>query len=113
MARTPLTVQQISLAGITPSFSAGDQANGHEFVNDGACYLEVKNTGGGICTVTVLTPAKVSGMDVAELTVSVPATNGNKKIGPFPTRIFNQAGGLVYVDLSTATGVTLGAFRLG
>jgi hypothetical protein len=33
-------------------------------------------------------------------------------IGPFDSSIFNQAGGLVYVDLSGATSVTLAAIHI-
>lgn len=112
MARTSLTVQDLGLAGITPAYTAGDAVNDHEFINDGRCYLHVKNNGAGSCVVTVQTPAKVGGLDIAEVTVTVPATTGDKKIGPFKTDLFNQAGGLVYVDLDIDTGVTLGAFRL-
>lgn len=112
MARTALTVQNIALAGLTPAYSAGDAVNFHEFINDGNTMLQVKNTGGGACTVTIYTPAKVAGVDIADITVVVGATTGDKMIGPFPTHVFNQSGGLVNVDISTATGVTLGAFRL-
>ena len=113
MARVVNTVQQIAIAGIAPSFSAGDQPNGHEFANDGNVYLEVKNTGGAPITVTIQAPAKFGGVSLTNPTVSVPATTGDRLIGPFPTRIFNQAAGTVYVDLSSSTGVMLAVFRLG
>lgn len=112
MARTALTVQPVSIAGLAPAYTAADQPNGHEFVNDGNMLLHVKNTGGGACTVTLQTPAVVSGVAVSDPTVSVPATTGDRMIGPFDPTIFNQAGGLVYVDLSTGTGVTLAAIKL-
>lgn len=112
MARAVLSVQKVVPSGLQPVYSAGDLANGHEFANDGNVFLHVKNTGGGACTVTVQTPATVGGMAIAEAIVSVPATTGDRMIGPFNTTIFNQVGGLVYVDLSTATGVTLAAIKL-
>ena len=93
MARTALSVQTISVAGQTPSFTAGDQPNGHEFQNDGHMFLEVKNTGAGTCTVTIQTPGKVGGVEIADPTVIVPITSGDKMIGPFEPTIFNQAGG--------------------
>lgn len=112
MARTALTVQSAAISGLTPSYAAGDLANGHEFVNDGNTMLHVKNTGGGACTVTLQTPGKVAGVDISDPTVVVPATTGDKMIGPFDPTVFNQSGGLVYVDISTGTGVTLAAIKL-
>lgn len=113
MPRTALTVQTISLTGLTPAFVAGDAVNHHEFLNDGNAYLEVKNTSGSPVNVTIQTPAKMGGMDVTDLVVSIPATSGDKRIGPFSTRTFNQSGGLVYVDLASSSGITIGAFHLG
>jgi hypothetical protein len=112
MTRGTLSVQEIALAGTTPSYSAGDAANGHQFVNDGQTFLHVKNTGGGACTVTLTTPATIGGVALADPTVSVPMTSGDKMIGPFDPSLFNNAGGLLYVDLSTSSGVTLAAIKL-
>ena len=35
--------------------------------------------------------AKIEGIDIAEITVTIPATNGDKMIGPFDPAIFNQS----------------------
>jgi hypothetical protein len=112
MARSALTVQTISLSGVTPSYAAAN-VDGHEFTNDGKTFLQVKNTSGSPITVTLQTPATVDGVALADPTVSVPATTGDKMIGPFPTRAFNQSGGVVYVDFSAVTNVTVSAFHLG
>jgi len=106
MARTEITVQQSSLAGITPTFNAAI-ADGHMFKNDGNVIIEVKNAAGADVTVTIQTPAKVQGIDLAEITVTVPATTGHKLIGPFDPSLFNQSNGMVYVDYSSATAVTI------
>lgn len=111
MARGTLTVQDITVAGTTPSYSAGS-ADGHQFANDGKTFVQVKNTGAGACTVTIQAPTKVGGLSLTAPTVVVPITSGDKQIGPFDPTLFNQVGGLVYVDLSATSGVTLGAFRL-
>jgi len=110
MARATLTVQEISLAGITPSYTAAE-GDGNSFANDGDVFLQVKNAGSEI-TVTIQTPAKVGGVDVEEITVVVPATTGDKMIGPFEPTIFNQSGGVVYVDYSAVTSVTVAAIKL-
>jgi hypothetical protein len=106
-----MTVQQISRDGIVPSYDAGDAVNGHEFANNGKTFLHVKNGGGSSINVTIPTPGSVDGLAVAERIVAV-AAGAEKMMGPFPTATYNQAGGLVYVDLSDATSVTLDAFRI-
>lgn len=105
-----LTVQNTSLAGITPSWVAA-AAGGDEFANTGDCYFEIKNAGSEM-TVTVETPAKIEGIDIAEITVTVPATTGVKRIGDFDPAIFNQSTGRIAVTYSSVTSVTVGAFKL-
>lgn len=111
MARGTLSVNTIAVAGITPSYTAGNSTDHHQFLNDGNTFLHVKNTGSQI-TVTIDTPATISGMAIADAAVVIPATTGDKMIGPFDPSIFNQTGGYVYVDLSGQTGVTLAAIKL-
>ena len=111
MARGVLTVQEIARAGLTPAYGAGDAVNGHEFLNDGKTFVHIKNGSASPITVTIPTPGKVDGLDVAERTVSVLATS-EKLIGAFPTTTYNQSGNKVYIDLSDATTVTLGAFKI-
>jgi hypothetical protein len=75
-------------------------------------FLYVKNASGSPITVTIDTPGLVDGLAIANLTVSVPATTGERMIGPFPPGIYNQADGNVYVDWSSVTSVTAGVFRM-
>lgn len=110
MARTALTVQTISNSGIAPSFTAAE-TDGNWLVNNGREFLEVKNTGDEI-TVTIQTPATIENVAIAEVAVTIPATTGDKMIGPFATHVFNQADGTVYVDYSGVTNVTAAAFTL-
>lgn len=110
MARTSLTVQEVALAGITLSFEAAN-ADGNSFANDGNVILYVKNGDASSHTVTIPTPATVGGMAVEDLTVSVPA-GGEKVVGPFPTHVFNQSGGVVYVNYDAVTSVTVAAIKV-
>lgn len=113
MARTQLPVQTITPAGLAPSYTAGDAANGHAFSgNTGDCFILVRNTSGSACTVTIETPAKFKGLALVPPAVVVPATNGERQIGPFDPSLYQQQDGNVYIDLSTASGVTLGVFFL-
>jgi len=111
MAYTRLTAQQIVNTGLAPTYAAAASA-GNDFANDGRVFLHVKNTSGNDITVTIATPRKVDGLDVAEDTVSVVKTTGEKFIGPFSPETFNQVGGLVYVTYSAVTNVSVALFRL-
>lgn len=86
-------------------------AGGDEFANTGDTFFQIKNAGSEI-TLTVETPAKIEGIDIAEITVTIPATTGDKMIGPFDPAIFNQSTGRVAVTYSAVTSVTVGAFKL-
>lgn len=112
MPRTNLAIQTVSPAGITPSYTAGDSVNGHDFYNDGNMFVHAKNTNAAVRNLTFQTPAKMGGVDVAELVVQLPATTGDKMIGPFDPTTFNQADGKVYVDLDASAGVTLAAVKV-
>jgi hypothetical protein len=106
-----MTVQQIARTGLNPSFAAVDGTNHNAFANDGRTFLYVTNAAGSPINVTIDTPGVVDGLAVGNLVVSV--TNGQSRvIGPFPTNIYNQADGKVYVDWSSGTSITAAALRL-
>lgn len=113
MARTTLSVQDLVPTGLAQSYTAGDAANGMQFNLSGNTFLHVKNTGGGALTLTLVSNGvKVGGVAIPDQTVTVPATTGDRMIGPIDPRVFGQSGGLAYINLSTATGITLAALRL-
>lgn len=110
MARTALGKQSIVQAGLIPAYSAAN-ADGHSIAGSGNVFLHVKNGGGAPINVTVQTPATVAGLAVTDQVVAV-ANGAEKMIGPFDKRAFNRpAGGsdagLVYVDFSDVTSVTV------
>jgi hypothetical protein len=108
MARTALTVQQVTRAGLTPAYSAAP-VDGHSILNGGKELLHVK-TGGTACNVTIQTPGSVDGQAVADRVVAI-GTSSERIIGPFPPDIYNQASGEIYVDFSAVTSVTVAALR--
>ena len=112
MATVNLAVEQITRAGTdltdTGSLSTG---NTYTFPNDGQTFLHFKKSGAGACTVTIVTPKTIGGMAVADLTVSVPASTGDKMIGPFPPDLFNDSAGLCSFTLSEITGLTVAIAR--
>jgi hypothetical protein len=91
---------------------AGDSTNGMNFQNDGNMFIHAKNTNAAQRTLTILTPARVAGVDVADVAVVLPLTTGDKMIGPFDPTIFNQSDGTVNVDLDASAGVTIAVFKL-
>lgn len=110
MARTALAVQAIDVDGITPSYAAAN-VDGNSVANTGDQFVHVKNGSASSVTVTIPTPAKVQGVDVADITVAV-AAGAEAMIGPFPAGLFNQSGGVVYINYSAVTSVTVAAFKV-
>jgi hypothetical protein len=111
MSRTTVTVQECVRAGITPTYNAGTLTDGDAFTNDGKTMIQVLNTGGST-TLTIQTPGTVDGLAITDRTVVIPATTGNKYIGPFPTTQYNQSDGKVYLDWSQVTGITFAVVRV-
>ena len=111
MSLTTLATQQIVRTGLTQALAAAN-ADGSYVPNDGRMFLRVKNTNGAPITVTVETPGTVDGLAIGDLAVVIPATTGDKVIGPFPPDTYNQSDGTIKVTFSAVTDVTIGAFRL-
>lgn len=113
MARTALTVQEIVTAGITPSLGAAN-VDGHSIPGTGDVVVHVKNGSASPVSVTIPTPgvAGKSAEPIADRVVSVPATTGDKIIGPFDPAVFQQPDGTVYIDLSAVATVTITAYRV-
>lgn len=111
-----LTKQQIVTTGLAPTFAAC--AGGGDKVAPGdTTFIEVKNASAGALTVTIDDPnsASPSGAQAfnPDLSVSVPATTGDRMIGPLPAaRFANSADGLVAITYSGVTSLTIGAFYL-
>ena len=110
MARTALTVQDIVQAGVAATYASAN-ADGNSVPCDGSHWIEVVNGAGAPVTVTVPTPGTIDGLAVADLTVTV--TNGTtKKIRIPPSRVTAQTDGTAHIDYSSATSITVAAFRL-
>jgi hypothetical protein len=105
-----LTVQNISLDGVSPTFSAADSA-GDTFVNGGKTYLHVKNGDTASHTVTInsIKPCNY-GFD-HDASVSV-AAGGEELIGPFHSVRFNDQNKKVNVSYDAVTSVTVAAIQL-
>lgn len=108
-----LTNQAVARSGLAPSYAAA-AGGGDKFRPNENVLLHVKNGSGGAITVTVVTPGSVGGQGIADLAVSVPA-GGERMIGPFPERLFANAGdsGLASITYSAVTSLTIACLELG
>jgi len=76
----------------------------------GRVYLLVRNLSGVTVTVTVLTTAVASGLNVEDLAVPVEAGD-TSLVGPLPASLFAQeADGRAYVNYSAIASVTRAVF---
>lgn len=109
----PQLVQQVvSLAGTTPSYSAAVAST--TVVCGDRSFLHVKNTAGSSMTVTITATNKQRGQSVADLVVTVPATTGDKMIGPIFADLFaSPADGVsASITYSSTTNVTVASLAI-
>lgn len=107
-----LTVQEISRTGITPTYTGADVA-GDEFLNDGRLtFVQFKNTNDATRTVTFVTQQTVDGLAVADRAVTIPATSGDKMVGPFPILVYNDTDQLVQMTYNAVTNLSVAVFKL-
>lgn len=113
-----LSIQSIVAAGLAPTYSAAS-AGGDTLLNDTQknTFLHVKNASGAAITVTIapyvasVNVADVGAVSVPNISVSVPATTGDRMIGPFPAS-YTDANGNVNVAYSAVASVTVAAVKL-
>lgn len=109
MARTAATVQDVTLTGLNPTFTAvpgAGASNGITF--DSANTILIVTTAGTITTLTLDATGTVDGVALADSTPANPAT-GTRYYGPFGAGAFS---GTVGVDFSSATNATYAVIRL-
>lgn len=105
-----LTVQDVTAAGITPVYVAAS-ATGDSFPNNGRVMLHVKNGGASPITVTIVSAKTCNFGFQHDITVTVNASS-EKMIGPFPPERFNNDQGMVQVNYSAVTSVTVAALEV-
>lgn len=88
-------------------------AGGDKFAAGDRVFVHVKNTNVADRTVTFVTTATQSEFAVADMTAVIPATTGDRFLGPFPRSLFAAADGLVSMTYSPAeTGVTVAVLQM-
>lgn len=104
-----LVTQNISTAGILPTYAAA-AAGGDAMVADATSFLHIKNGAGSSMTVTLVTPATVDTLAVADRTVTVGATS-EQMIAVPDTLYKDPTTGLASITYSAVTTVTVAAIR--
>jgi hypothetical protein len=110
-----LATQSISRAGVTPSYAAvtggGDACECGDDV-----FLQFKNTNAATCTVTLAIPAGAStypGVVYTSTAVVIPATTGDKWIGPVSALYKDPTTGLCTLTYTgTSTNTTVACVKL-
>ena len=102
-----LASQKVVRTGLAPAYAAAN-AGGDTFTPGQGVFLEAKNASGAAITVTIVTPGSTSGQAIADVAVSVPATTGERKIGPLPGSLFaDPATGVGNITYSGVTSLTV------
>jgi hypothetical protein len=108
MSRTIIEVLEPILSGINLRMNDADVANGNCFKWPGVpCMIVARNTGGAPITLTVVTPLAINDLTVDELSVSIPATNGEKVMAIMEPRAFVNSDGYIYLNASGALKVAV------
>lgn len=110
MARTALSIQTVVDTGLEAAYTAAN-VDGHSLEGTGDVFIHVVNGDAADKTVTIVTGGTFEGKAVVDTTVVVTAGE-SRFIGPFKPRLYNQPDtGLVNVNFSAVTSVTVAAFR--
>ena len=112
MADIRLTPQVLTPGSVAPSYTAIATGNVYQVRNGGYTILHFLKTGAGIATISVVTPGTLGGLAIAERTISVPATTGDKMGGGFPPAIYNDAVGDLEFSTDDGTGLTCAVIQL-
>jgi hypothetical protein len=115
-----IAIQSIAAAGVGVTYqaaTASDQVQG--VVADERLFIHAKNTNAATATVTINavapTSAKVPGVGVVSvpaIAVTIPATTGDRMIGPIPAAYIDATGNVTLANTGTITNLTLAAVRL-
>jgi len=102
-----LTPQTVVKTGLQPAYAAVNASDTIAQASGADQFLHVKNGNAGACTVTLVDGGKTpSGSAAVSPTVSVPATTGDRMIGPLPNNTADSTTGLLTVTYSVTATVT-------
>lgn len=120
MARTALPITAVPLNGMvdTGAGTTADQPNGHVITmpkgKTGRLFIRATQTSAGAVVLTVKagTGAQAQAAGQGDLALSIPATTGDKLIGPLDSSRFEGPGGVINIDLAAGYVGKVWAFEL-
>jgi hypothetical protein len=102
-----LTAQDVSgTSSVTPTYTACDVA-GDQVANDGKILLHFKNTNASARNVTIDSVTACNQGSDHNIVVNVPATTGDKMVGPFDAARFTNATGFLTWTYDAVTNLTV------
>ena len=108
-----LTPQVVVKAGLAPAYSAVTASDTITPVSGSQLFLHVKNGNASPSTVTIVDGGKTpAGSAATNPTVSVPATTGDRMIGPLSSVFADPATGLITVTYSVTATVTAALIQI-
>lgn len=70
-------------------------AGGDKFAPGATTFVHAKNTNAATRTITFVVPGSVAEFAIADMSATIPATTGDRFLGPFPADLFAGSDGLV------------------
>lgn len=102
-----LTPQPVAVAGLAPTYSAVNASDTIAQAQGVVQFLHVKNANASACTVTIVDGGKTpAGSSASNPTVSVPASTGDRMIGPLKNVFADPSTALLTVQYSITASVT-------
>ncbi len=113
MALVRLAPEKVLYTGIVPTNNAGlSVTDTYHVRNSGRVILHFAKSAAVICNVTLVTPKTILGLAVDDEVVAIPATTGDKFIGPFPRGTFNNGSNDLEFTLSDVDGLTVAVLEI-
>lgn len=109
MAQLRKTPEDVIRSGLAATYHADFTivgSNTYIIRNNGKVLLHVKKSASVNCDLIITTPNTVDGLAIGDRTVVIPATTGDKFLGPFPPSIYNDANGDMEISFSDVDGIT-------
>jgi len=113
MAEVRIAPEDVLLTGIEATYTGGLlTTNTYKVRNSGRVILHFLKGAAVDCVVTIPTPKTVAGLAVADTAVTVPATTGDKFIGPFPRDLYNDGSNDISFTLSDVDTLTVAVLEI-
>ncbi len=102
-----LNPQVMSRTGLAPVYGAVTASDTIAQASGVLQFLHVKNANASACTVTLVDGGRTpAGSAATNPTVNVPASTGDRMIGPLPNALASDSTGLLTVQFSVTASVT-------